>query len=309
MLRIENPHRLAVNLSVVSGLVEEQFPERSKVPISELRSTGTENAVYRLGKRELIRLPTTASAAEQVNKEQQWLPEFAKADLPLDIPELVFAGVPNQDYPYNWSIYKWLKGKPATTERITNIRHAAELLGQFVTTLQTVDTQSAPLPGTHNFFRGVELAARDDMMQDALRQLHADGFDTEAVSKEWDEAVAAPAWDGPPVWIHGDLADSNMLAKRRRRNGGHRELSAVIDFGGAAVGDPACDLLIAWDVVAEARNTFLEEVQPDTPTIKRGRGWAVSTAAISLVRFPDKPAIKACALRKIHEVVSDRTVA
>lgn len=149
------------------------------------------------------------------------------------------------------------------------------------------------------------------MMQDALRQLHADGFDIQkvhAASKEWDEAVATPAWNRPPVWHHGDLADSNMLAKRRRNKGDCRELNAVIDFGGAAVGDPACDLFIAWDVVAEARDIFLATVQPDTPTIKRARGWAVSTGVISLVRFPDKHEIKTCALRKIDQVLSDRTL-
>lgn len=309
MPKIENPQRIAVDVPMVSGLIREQFPELSTLPVSELRSTGTENAVFRLGDRALIRMPTTESAALQVDKEQQWLPAFAKTDLPLAIPELIVAGVPDQQYPYNWSIYNWIKGKPATTERITDISHAAEVLGQFVSTFQTIDTESAPEPGTHNFHRGVALASRDDMMQDALRKLHADGFDTKPVSKEWDEAVAAPAWDKAPVWIHGDFADSNMLAKKRRKKGGNRELSAVIDFGGAAVGDPACDLFIAWDVIAEARDIFFAEVQPDPDTIKRGRGWAVSTAAISLVRFPDKPAIKECALRKINEVIADKTLA
>ena len=166
------------------------------------------------------------------------------------------------------------------------------------------------MPGTHNFFRGVDLVDRDGMMQAALRQLHdTQEFDTKAVSDEWDEAVTAPAWEGPLVWLHGDLADSNMLAKRRRKKGDRRELSAVIDWGGAAVGDPACDLFIAWDVVADARETFLEAIQPDTATIQRARGWAVSTAAISLIRFPDKPDIKACALRKIENVLLDRTAA
>lgn len=308
MSKIENVQRLAVDLPMVSGLVGEQFPELSKLPISPLSSTGTENAVFRLGKDALIRLPTTPGAAEQVDKEQRWLPEFAKVDLPLAIPKLLEAGVPNQEYPYNWSIYNWLKGKPATTERITDIDHAAELLGQFVATFQTIDTEGAPAPGTHNFHRGVPLAERDDMMQDALRRLHADGFDTRAVSREWDEAVATPAWEGAPVWLHGDLADSNMLAKRRRKKGDKRELNAVIDFGGAAVGDPACDIFIAWDVVDGARDIFFAEAQPDQNTINRGRGWAVSTAAISLVRFPDQPAIKNCALRKINEVIADRSL-
>ena len=310
MSKIENPQRLAVNLPVVSGLVTEQFPELSRLPIAKLRSTGTDNAVFRLGEHALIRMPTTVGAAEQVDKEQRWLPEFAKSDLPLAIPKLIVAGVPNEQYPYNWSIYKWLKGKPATTERITDIRHAAEHLGQFVSKLQTIDTEGGPMPGTHNFFRGVDLVDRDGMMQAALRQLHdTKEFDTKAVSDEWDEAVTAPAWEGPLVWLHGDLADSNMLAKRRRKKGDRRELSAVIDWGGAAVGDPACDLFIAWDVVADARETFLEAIQPDTATIQRARGWAVSTAAISLIRFPDKPDIKACALRKIENVLLDRTAA
>ena len=301
MSAIEISNRIAVELPLVNDLMKDQFPELSDLPISRLSSTGTENAVYRLGESALIRLPTTEGAAKQVDKEQLWLPRFAAADLPLAIPTLIAAGVPSDEYPHRWSVYKWLKGKPATTERITDIRHAAELLGQFVAAFQTIDATDGPAPGEHNFFRGVSLAERDEATQEALRRLHADGFDTTAASKVWDEVAAAPAWDGSPVWIHGDLADSNMLAKKRRKKNGHRELSAVIDFGGMAIGDPACDLLVGWDVVAGAREIFFETIRPDDHTLQRGRGWAVSTAAISLVRFPDQPAITTCALRKLHE--------
>ena len=301
MSTIETSNKIAVELPLVNELIEEQFPELRSLAISMLSSTGTENAVYRLGKRALVRLPTTPDAAKQVDKEQRWLPELAKAGLPLAIPTLLAAGTSNEHYPFNWSIYSWLKGKPATTERITDITHAAEMLGQFVAMLQVVDPRGGPAPGEHNFFRGVPLAERDEMMQYALTRLHDDGFDVTAISKTWDDAVTAPTWDSPPVWIHGDLADSNMLAKRRRQRDDRRELSAVIDFGGMAVGDPACDLLVAWDVVAEQRDRFFDMVQPDEAMIQRGRGWAVSTAAISLVRFPDKPAITTCALRKLRE--------
>lgn len=301
MSTIETPSRIAVEPPLVHSLIEEQFPELSDLPIDRLGSTGTENAVYRLGESALIRLPTTESAAKQVGKEQQWLPWLAQADLPLAIPKLIAAGAPSAAYPYEWSIYKWLKGKPATTERITDIRHAAELLGQFVARLRTVVTDGAPVPGEHNFFRGVPLAERDEATQEAFRRLREKDFDVTAASKVWDEAVAAPVWNGSPAWIHGDLADSNMLAKRRRNKGDRRELNAVIDFGGMAVGDPACDLLIGWDVVAEARDLFFEAAQADDAMIRRGRGWTVSTAAISLVRFPDKPAITRCALRKLDQ--------
>lgn len=304
MSTIETSSRLTVELPLVSALVGEQFPEWSHLSLTPLSSMGTENAVYRLGKGALVRLPTTPGAAKQVDKEQRWLPELAKADLPLAIPTLLGAGIPDEHYPYNWSVYKWLKGKPATTERITDISHAAEVLGQFVAALGTVVTTDGPLPGDHNFFRGVPLADRDEMMQDALRQLHDSGMDVTTISDVWDEAVTAPAWDGSPVWIHGDLADSNMLAKRRRNHGDRRELSAVIDFGGMAVGDPACDLLVAWDVVAQKRDRFFDVIQPDDATLQRGRGWAVSTAAISLVRFPDKPAITTCAWRKLREAIA-----
>lgn len=304
MSSIENSSsRISIEQPLVAQLITEQFPELSTLPISKLNSTGTENAVYRLGECALIRLPTTDGAAKQVDKEQLWLPKFAKADLPLAIPRLLAAGTSSDNYPYPWSIYKWLKGKPATTERITDIRHAAELLGHFVLKLQAIESTDGPPPGEHNFFRGVALAERDDMMQDSLKRLHAEGFDTTAISRVWDDAVTAPPWNASSVWIHGDLADSNMLAKKRNYSG-HRELSAVIDFGGTAVGDPACDLLVGWDVLARERDTFFNTIQPDDATILRGRGWALSTAAISLVRFPDKPAITTCALRKINEAAT-----
>ncbi|HEY7496685.1 MAG TPA: phosphotransferase, partial [Candidatus Tectomicrobia bacterium] len=120
--------------------------------------------------------------------------------------------------------------------------------------------------------------ARAQGTREAIRAL--DGIrDTAAVTAAWEAALRAPAWHGPPVWIHGDISAGNLLAVQGR-------LSAVIDFGGLGVGDPACDLMIAWTLFSgESRETFRAALAVDDATWERGRGWALSWALIFIPSY------------------------
>lgn len=178
-------------------------------------------------------------------------------------------------------------GAPATPERIGDPYAAAADLAAYVRAMHAVDLPGGPPPGDHNFGRGRPLAERDEYFRDALAQL-GDEIDVNAATEAWEAALAAPVWDRPPVWVHGDLHAGNILA-----NGGR--LSAVIDYGGLGVGDPAVDVMPAWTFVApEARSTFRDALGCDDATWARGRGWALSMGLIALPYYrTSSPAIAA----------------
>ncbi|MEA2350763.1 MAG: hypothetical protein QOG86_1704 [Thermoleophilaceae bacterium] len=264
--------------SLVRRLLAAQAPRWAALPLTPVASAGTSNAVYRLGDDLAVRLPRHPGAAGQVGKEHRWLPGLAPY-LPLPIPLPVARGVPGEGYPWPWSVCRWLDGENATLDRLAAPYAAAVDLAAFVTALRGVDATGGPPPGEHNFGRGAPLAQRDGSVRDALAALDGpvDGaVDTAAIRVEWDTALRAPVWDGAPVWVHGDLSPGNLLARDGR-------LSAVIDFGGLGVGDPACDLLVAWSLFgAEARQEFRDALGVDDASWARGRGWALSVAVIAL---------------------------
>ncbi len=286
------------DVSLVRRLLAAQFPQWAKLPIVAVRSAGTDNAIYRLGDEMAVRLPRRSEAAGQVDKEQRWLPQLAPL-LPLAVPVPLGKGTPAAGYPWRWSVCRWLEGENATIERLTDPGQAAVELAEFVAALQRIDPTGGPPPGQHNFFRGVPLSMRDGDTRAAIASL--DGMlDTDAVTAAWEVALQAPAWDGPPVWIHGDLSSGNLLAARGR-------LSAVIDFGGLSGGDPACDLMIAWDLFSgESRDVFRTALAVDDATWARGRGWALSQALIFIPYYRDtNPMGVGAARRMINEVLAD----
>ena len=187
--------------------------------------------------------------------------------LPLSIPVPLAMGVPGDDYPWHWSVYRWLEGANATIEGIADLTRFATTLGEFLTALQRIDAADGPPPGKHNFYRGAPPAVYDHDTRRAIRALQGQ-IDTEAATVVWEAALDA-SWRGTPVWVHGDVSSGNLLINEG-------QLSAVIDFGSSAVGDPACDLSIAWTFLQGAsRNAFHATLRLDEPTWARGRGWAL----------------------------------
>jgi aminoglycoside phosphotransferase (APT) family kinase protein len=284
--------------SLVRRLLVAQFPQRADLAIEPVPSAGTDNAIYRLGDDMAVRLPRIERATRQVDKEHAWLPRLAP-HLPLAVPVPLARGVPGEGYPWHWSINPWLAGENVTIERLADPRQAATDLARFIAALQRIDPSGGPPPGEHNFGRGVPLAQRDSRTREAIRAL--DGMlDTAAVTAAWDAALQAPAWHGPPVWIHGDVSAGNLLAVQGR-------LSAVIDFGGLGVGDPACDLMIAWTLFSgESRETFRAALAVDDATWARGRAWALSWALIFIPYYlHTNPVGVSNAWRAIEEVLAD----
>jgi aminoglycoside phosphotransferase (APT) family kinase protein len=286
------------SVSLVVRLLAAQFPQWADLPIEPVQSAGTDNALYRLGDDMAVRLPRIQWATRQVEKEHQWLPRLAPS-LPLAIPFPLAKGEPGEGYPWHWSVYRWLDGENATIEHIADPRQAAVDLAQFIAALQRLDAADGPPPGLHNSSRGEPLAMRDARTREAIATLR-DVLDAGAVTAVWDMAIEAPVWDGPPVWIHGDLQAGNLLVVDGR-------LSAVIDFGCLGVGDPAYDVMAAWLYLsAETRGVFRVGLQVDDATWVRGRGLALSVGLIALPYYQStNPALAGIAGRAIHEALAD----
>lgn len=290
-----HPNEVPTDAALVRRLITTQFPQWAALAIAPVVSAGTDNALYRLGDALVVRLPRVHWAVGQVQKEQKWLPKLAP-HLPLAIPSPLALGVPGEGYPWHWSVYRWLPGDNATLEQLANLSEAATTLAGFITALQSLDATDGPAPGEHNSGRGVPLAARDSAVRHAIDKLHG-RIDTDAATKAWETALQTPAWDKAPVWLHGDLHSGNLLAP-------HGQLSAVIDFGCLGVGDPACELLVAWNLLdAKTRSVFREALSVDDHTWERGRGWALSVALIALPYYWDtNPTIVQAAQRTLAEL-------
>lgn len=228
-----------------------------------------------------------------MKKEQQWLPRLASS-LPVAIPTPLAMGTPSDEYPLHWSIYSWIDGENATTERIRNLNDFAIELAQFLQALQQVDANGGPPPGAHNFYRGGSLGTYDGETRNAVA--HLDGIiDTAEATTVWDSALQA-VWGDSHVWVHGDIYPTNLLVKDGR-------LRAVIDFGCSAVGDPACDLTIAWTFFSgQSRETFRSHLHLDDATWKRARGWALWKALITITNPSDAPSGR---LEESHRVIKD----
>ena len=294
-----HPDEIPTDVPLVRRLLATQFPQWADLPMRPVRSAGSDNAIYRLGDDMAVRLPRrTGRTVESLDKEYEWLPRLAPL-LPLAVPVPLGKGAPDEDYPCGWAVYRWLEGETATIERFADARQAATDLARFLTALQGIDATGGPRPGEHNFFRGVPLAARDAGVRSAIASLHGE-MDVGAVTAAWEAALRAPEWDEPPVWIHGDFADGNLLAERGR-------FSAVIDWGGLAVADPACDLIAAWSFLpTDAREIFRTALSVDDATWARGRGWALSVALIALPYYwTTNPVRVAYSWHRIGEVLAD----
>ncbi len=254
-----------------------QFPEWEALDVVPVEADGWDNRTYRLGAELSVRLPTAASYAPAVLKEHRWL-QVLGPQLPLPVPEPVGLGVPGEGYPFHWSVRRWLEGEPARPALIEDsCRFAAELAG-FLRRLRTLDTDEAPTAGAHSFFRGAHPAAYDEETRRCLAQLDT-VIPADRASAVWEEALAS-TWQGPPVWFHGDVAAGNLLVRGGR-------LNAVIDFGTSGVGDPACDLVIAWTLLDEpARRAFRRETSLDEDTWARARGWALWKTLLGLLGNP-----------------------
>ncbi|WP_435830440.1 aminoglycoside phosphotransferase family protein [Micromonospora echinospora] len=291
------PRRITVDAEQVHRLVADQFPQWADLPVQPVANGGWDNWSFHLGSHKLVRLPSASEYAEAVDKEHRWLPVLAP-ELPLPIPTPLAKGEPATGYPYPWSIYQWLHGEPASADRITDPGRFALELAEFLVALQSVNTTDGPRPGQHNWYRGGTLRTYDGTTQRALTAL--DGhIDVTLAGEIWKCALDA-RWDGVESWFHGDIAQGNLLLHDGK-------LAAVIDFGTCGVGDPACDLAIAWTLLtADGRQAFRERLSVDDATWARGRGWALWKTLVTCAQtVGDADGSAAGALRVLNEIFSE----
>ncbi|HYJ30183.1 MAG TPA: aminoglycoside phosphotransferase family protein [Allosphingosinicella sp.] len=261
--------KLDVNL--VRRLLGSQFSHWAGLPIRSILPGGWANRTFRLGEDMVVRLPSAAAYALQIEKEHQWLP-ILRAHLPLPIPTPIALGQPGHGYPWPWSIYGWLQGKAVRAEQLSESHELARALGLFLGALQRVDALGGPPPGPDNFRLGGSLRIYDAQTRQAISLLKA-GIDAKAAVRIWDEALAAPH-QGPPMWLHGDVSVGNLLVESG-------VLAGVIDFGCSATGDPACDLAIGWSSMERrTRHAFRSVLELDEGAWARGRGWALWKALV-----------------------------
>jgi aminoglycoside phosphotransferase (APT) family kinase protein len=283
------------DVALVRRLLADQFPHWAGRPIVPVESYGTDHDIYRLGEDLAVRLPRIKWATKQAAREAKWLPMFAPR-LPLAIPVPLAMGRPAAGYPFEWSVYQWLPGEHANGA-IDDLERAAVDLAGFVTALRRIETAGAHprSPGS----RGGPLAEGDESVRRCVIEL-GDRIDRVATLCSWEESLAAASWDRPEVWVHGDLLPGNLLAVNGR-------LSAIIDFGTLNVGDPACDLLPAWNLFAgESRRRLRSELAVDDASWLRGRGWALRQAVVALPYYWDtNPGMVRQASHALAQILAD----
>ncbi|WP_034272013.1 aminoglycoside phosphotransferase family protein [Actinospica robiniae] len=268
-----------IDAQLVAKLLAGQFPQWSDRVPRAVQESGTDHVTFRLGDDLAARLPRTAYNAGQSEQDLQWLPKLAP-HLPLAVPEPIAIGEPGCGYPYTWGVYRWLEGASVSAEMASDRRAAADLAA-FIWALRSLHVAGAPLPPETLYSRGRPLAPRDAATREAIDQLR-DEFDPHRVTELWEACLSAPDWAGEPALIHSDLMRGNILAHEGR-------LSAVIDFGGLRVGDPAGDLLPAWYVFeGEARAVFRAETDLDDAAWARGLGWALSIELLAIPYYRDR---------------------
>ena len=268
-----HPGMHPIDVNLVRRLIAEQFPRWAGLAVERIPSGGTVNAMYRLGDDMVVRLPLVHGGANDVSRERTWLPLLAP-HLPTTVPEVLGEGQPAQGYPWPWSVYRWLAGENPEAGALSEPVLLAADLAEFVAAMRSIT-----LPGAPQAHRGGPVASLDAETRAAIEELRGipqEGVDCDAATAVWEEALRAPGWDGPPVWLHADLMPGNLLV-----DGGR--LTSVIDFGCLGAGDPACDLFPAWNLLpAKAREVFREALSVDDATWIRGRGRTLSQALIAL---------------------------
>lgn len=287
-----------IDEELVRRLVSTQFPRWADLPIRAIERCGWDNKTFHLGDDMSIRIPRAAAYAPQVEKEHRWLPVLAQR-LPVAIPSPVAEGAPGEGLPWQWSIYRWLPGEAATFALIPDLRRFARDLAAFLSALHRIDASEGPLAGAHNFQRGAPPAVYDRETRRAIDIL-GDRIDRRLATRVWEHAVQS-RWSAAPVWVHGDVSGGNILV-----DGGR--LSAVIDFGALGVGDPACDLTMAWTFfTGDSRAEFHASLAPDEGTWARARGWALWKALIVVAGMSGAdPVAKSSARSVLLEVLGDR---
>jgi len=260
---------IEVTADLIAELLREQHPDLAGLPL-RFGARGWDNQLWRLGDDLAVRLPwATQDAGELLLREHTWVPAIAPR-LPLPVPVPQRLGQPSARFPRPWIVTTWVAGEPADRAPATRGAEAADTLAAFLAALHQPAPHGAPA-GRHG--RGGPLASIGGGFAYSLKEATDRGLvcDPDAVREVWDDALAAPDWKGPALWLHGDLHPANLLT-------GDGTFCGVIDFGDMCAGDPACDLAACWVLLPDGViGRFHQGYSPavDSATLRRARGWAL----------------------------------
>ncbi|MDX3853935.1 aminoglycoside phosphotransferase family protein [Streptomyces sp. AK02-01A] len=297
MVSLAHDGRAGIDAALVKRLIAAQFPRWSGLPVTPVEVDGWDNRTYRLGDDMTVRLPTAAGYVPAVDKENHWLPRLAPS-LPVAVPPILAKGAPGEGYAFPWSVRGWLHGETADRGRVEDMPRFAISVAEFLLALQGCEAVGGPIAGEHSWYRGASPRHYDEETRRCLAMLKG-RVDTDRAAAVWDAALAAE-WSGAPVWFHGDIASGNLLVA-------DGQLTAVIDFGTSGVGDPACDLVIAWGMFSgDSRKAFRHAVGQDDGTWARARGWALWKSLLVLSECTEADQERAALNRHvISEVLAD----
>ena len=286
-----------VSPDLVRRLLAAQHPDLAHLPV-EVMTNGWDNVICRVGSELLARMPRREMGARLIVNEQRWLPVL-QPRLPLPVPAPVRTGQPGLGYPWPWSVVALIPGQVAARTPPADPRDAAVSMGRFLAALHTAAAPDAPPHAS----RGVPLADRGEVFAENLAIL-GDRVDHTAVMRVWGPAVASPRWDGPPLWLHGDLHPANILVHQGR-------ISGVIDFGDITSGDPAADLSVAWMLLPAAHHDVFQNAYrtaathpADEACWARAKGWALTLGVVCLAHSADNPLIAGIGQRTITAVLA-----
>lgn len=271
--------RPVIDQALVERLVAAQFPQWDGLPVREVEHQGWDNRTYRLGDALSVRLPSAVGYVPAVEKEQRVLPYLA-AHLDVAVPEPVGLGVPGEGYPFPWSVRRWIDGRVVATVADLDHERFGREVGAGLRQLRAVPAADGPAAGPHSFHRGAHPSVYGSEVVAALDALGG-SVDRAACDRVW-SAACATHWGGPGVWFHGDVAPGNLLVSDG--DGGEAgRLTAFLDFGTCGVGDPACDLVLAWTFLAPSARAVLRDAAGlDADAWARARGWALWKSLIVL---------------------------
>jgi aminoglycoside phosphotransferase (APT) family kinase protein len=303
---------IPIDVDLVRALVNRAMPSSRDLPVRQLDSSGSSNALFRLGDDLLIRLPRQPGESETIAKEARWIPLLAPS-LPVEVPEVIAVFDPDLGYPEQWSVVRWIDGEHpevVTPETPADPRRRALAVGlaEFVSALSQAEVPAEAVSDPSlRWYRGEPLSELDSTTRQNLKRCRAlpdFGFDLGAAERLWDEALRLPgANDRPaPRWYHGDLAAENLLMRDEL----DPQLAAVLDFGGLAIGDPAVDLIVAWEVLdPPARDVFRAELAVDDATWLRGRAWALGITLMIWYYWTTMPQRRASRIAVGRNVLAD----
>jgi aminoglycoside phosphotransferase (APT) family kinase protein len=279
----------------VARLVASQFPQWRDLPVRPVASHGTVNALFRLGDEIVLRFPLRPSPdpglRQELSAEQDTARRVA-AHVPVPVPEPAGFGEPGDGYPGPWTAYSWIPGETVSSENIGDPDAFARDLAGFVSALHGMDTAGRTWTGRG---RGGPLRLRDESVRRALAE-SVTLTDTVRLAGIWARCLEAPH-DAADVWIHADLMPGNLLVRDGR-------LAGVIDVEDVCVGDPAVDLMPAWNLLAPGpRQVYRRALGVSDATWERGRGWAIVQAIVALPYYVDTNPVMADTARRTLDAV------